>query len=164
MPRFYCAHLPYINHVSHVICLRVLRAAEGAANSACRYGPTHRLRNTTISQGNSYCSQANSLRQYTTVCRLMMVVWPQHVVVITSEEGKENCCVDGPIIAWLRNCSFEHHVTFLLLTRRRGPSCWQYTAFVLTENPSLRWQMVHLGRLLRKHVFACCVHWLQFRY
>jgi hypothetical protein len=51
-------------------------------------------------QTNSYCSQANRLRQYTTVCHLMMVVWPKHVVAITSEEEK-NCCVDGPIIALL---------------------------------------------------------------
>jgi hypothetical protein len=50
---------------------------------------------------NSYCSQTNSLRQYTAVCRLMMVVWPKHVVAITSEEEKKNCCVDGPIIALL---------------------------------------------------------------
>jgi hypothetical protein len=34
-----------------------------------------------------------------TVCRLMMVVWPKHVVAITSEEEKRNCCVDGPFIA-----------------------------------------------------------------
>jgi hypothetical protein len=50
---------------------------------------------------NSYCSQANRLRQYTTVCHLMMVVWPKHVVAITSEEEEKNCCVDGPIIALL---------------------------------------------------------------
>jgi hypothetical protein len=50
---------------------------------------------------NSYCSQAKSLRQYTTVCRMMMVVWPKHVVAVTSEEEKKNCCVGGPIIALL---------------------------------------------------------------
>jgi hypothetical protein len=32
-------------------------------------------------------------------CHLMMAVWPKHVVAITSEEEKKNCCVDGPIIA-----------------------------------------------------------------
>jgi hypothetical protein len=31
----------------------------------------------------------------------MMVVWPKHVVTITSEEEKKNCCVDGPTIALL---------------------------------------------------------------
>jgi hypothetical protein len=53
---------------------------------------------------NSYCSQVRSLRQYTNVCHLMMVVWPKHVVVIISEEQKKNCCVDGPIIALLNRC------------------------------------------------------------
>jgi hypothetical protein len=51
---------------------------------------------------NSYCSQTNSLRQYTTVCCLIIVVWPKHFVAITSEEEKKNCCADGPIIALLR--------------------------------------------------------------
>jgi hypothetical protein len=54
---------------------------------------------------NSYCSQVNSLREYTTVCILMMVVWPKHVVAITSEEEK-NFCVDGPIIALLNFIKF----------------------------------------------------------
>jgi hypothetical protein len=40
------------------------------------------------------CSEPD-IRWDTTVCRLMMVVWPKHVVAITSEE-KKNCCVDGP--------------------------------------------------------------------
>jgi hypothetical protein len=53
-----------------------------------------------------YCSESNSLRRYTTVCHLMMVVWPKHVVAITSEEEKKNCCVDGPIIA--RNRKHHH--------------------------------------------------------
>jgi hypothetical protein len=35
----------------------------------------------------------------TTICRLMMVVWPKHVVAIRSEEEKMNCCGDGSIIA-----------------------------------------------------------------
>jgi hypothetical protein len=50
---------------------------------------------------NSYCSQANSLKQYTTVqvCHVMMVVWQKHVVAMTSEEEKKNCCIDGPLIA-----------------------------------------------------------------
>jgi hypothetical protein len=30
-----------------------------------------------------------------------VVVWPKHVVAITLEEEKKNCCVDGPIIALL---------------------------------------------------------------
>jgi hypothetical protein len=50
---------------------------------------------------NSYCSQANLLRQYTTVRRLMMVVWSKHGVAVTSEEEKKNCCFDGPIFALL---------------------------------------------------------------
>jgi hypothetical protein len=41
----------------------------------------------------SYCSPANRLRQDTTVCHLMMIVWSKHVVAITSEEEKKNCCV-----------------------------------------------------------------------
>jgi hypothetical protein len=36
-----------------------------------------------------------------TVCRMMMVVWPKHVVAVTSEEEKKNRCVDGSIIALL---------------------------------------------------------------
>jgi hypothetical protein len=52
-------------------------------------------------QSNCYCSQANRLRQYTTVWRLMMIVWSTYVVAITSEEEKKNCCVDGPMIAFL---------------------------------------------------------------
>jgi hypothetical protein len=50
---------------------------------------------------NSCFSQVNSLRQYTTVCHLMMVVWPKRVVAFTSEEEEKNCCVDGPISAFL---------------------------------------------------------------
>jgi hypothetical protein len=46
------------------------------------------------------CSQARSLRQYSTVCHLMMVVWPKHIVAVASEE-KNICCFDGPIIGLL---------------------------------------------------------------
>jgi hypothetical protein len=31
----------------------------------------------------------------------MMVVWPKHVVAVTSEEEKNICYVDGPLIAEL---------------------------------------------------------------
>jgi hypothetical protein len=44
-----------------------------------------------------------SWRQCTNVCPLMMVIWPKHVMALTSEEEKENCCVDEPIIALLIN-------------------------------------------------------------
>jgi uncharacterized protein (DUF2237 family) len=43
---------------------------------------------------NSYCRQTtNSLRQYTIVCHLMMVVWSKHVVALTSEKENKTCCV-----------------------------------------------------------------------
>jgi hypothetical protein len=42
---------------------------------------------------NSYCSQANRLRQCSTICRLMMIEWSKHVVALTSEEEKKNCRV-----------------------------------------------------------------------
>jgi hypothetical protein len=41
-----------------------------------------------------------------------MVVGPKHVVAITTEEEKRNCCVDGNIPALLPVCSqFAHHIT-----------------------------------------------------
>jgi hypothetical protein len=70
-----------------------------AINNLINY--THATENTTVTtirdyHGNhkfvitypakSYSSQAKSLRQYTTLCHLMMVVWPKHVVAVTSEE------------------------------------------------------------------------------
>jgi hypothetical protein len=40
---------------------------------------------------------------------LMMVVWPKHVVAVTSEKEKKICCVDGPIITLLINT-----ITFII--------------------------------------------------
>jgi hypothetical protein len=40
-----------------------------------------------------------------------MVVSPKHVVAITSEEEKRNCCVDGPLVAYLIHTQQEAHHT-----------------------------------------------------
>jgi hypothetical protein len=69
-------------------------------------GITHSLLVITYA-ANSYCSQANRLRQYSTVCRLM-IECSKHVVAITSEEKKKNCCVDGPIIALFETYNKVH--------------------------------------------------------
>jgi hypothetical protein len=36
--------------------------------------------------------------QYITVYHLKMVLGPKHVVAVTTEEEKEDCCVDGIIM------------------------------------------------------------------
>jgi hypothetical protein len=61
-----------------------------------------------------------------TVCYLMMVLWPKHVVAITSEDEKKNCCADGPIIALLNTVILHQsgHGLFLLLDAVKL-SCWK---------------------------------------
>jgi hypothetical protein len=52
---------------------------------------------------------------------LMMVVWPEHVVAITSEEEKKNCCVEGHLIALLtENVCFVFFNAVRFLSKKVG--------------------------------------------
>jgi hypothetical protein len=71
--------------------MKATQVSAGYVITNCGYRGSH-----------SYFSQANILRQYTTVCHMMMVVWPKHVVAMTLEEERKNCCVGGPLLALRR--------------------------------------------------------------
>jgi hypothetical protein len=68
-----------------------------------------------------YCSDCNrNLRLYTTVCNLMMAVWPKHVMAVTSEEERRNCCIDGPLVAELIYTRNRKHTTVTTIRDYHG--------------------------------------------